>query len=46
MANYIIILTIIIGSTQLVQDTYHSIVNREFALDYLAIIAILVGVIS
>lgn len=46
IANYLIILTIIIGSAQLIQDTYHSIINREFALDYLAIIAILVWVFS
>ena len=46
IANYLIILTIVIGSAQLMQDTYRSIMNREFALDYLAIIAILVGVIS
>lgn len=46
VAKYIIILTICIGSWQLVKDTYDSLTRGEFALDYIAILAILVGIIS
>ncbi|MBP7007358.1 hypothetical protein KBB05_01150 [Patescibacteria group bacterium] len=46
IAQSIIITTIIIGSIQLITDTIKSIIHKEFALDYIAILAISVGVFS
>src|SRR5258706_9585388 len=41
-----VILTIALGSFQLFRDTYQSIVNKHFALDYIAILAIIVSLIT
>jgi len=43
--TYLIIATIVIGSFQLVKDTISSILEKNFALDYIAIVAIVLGLV-
>jgi heavy metal translocating P-type ATPase len=45
-ARVILLLVIIIGSFELIADTLQSIINRRFALDYIALLAIAVGLLS
>ncbi len=46
IAQVIIGITILVGSLELIQDTFGALVKRKFALDYIAILAITVGIIS
>ncbi len=46
LANIIVGATILVGSLELIQDTFASILKKKFALDYIAILAITVGIIS
>lgn len=46
IALIIAILTIALGSFQLFQNTYESITKKQFALDYIAILAIIVSLIT
>src|SRR5579883_827368 len=47
MLNWLVIaITIVLGSFQLIQETIDDVVHRRFALDYIAILAILVSVIT
>lgn len=45
-ARIVVIAIIAIGSVQLVKDTFMSLWHKEFALDYIAILAITVGIVS
>lgn len=45
-ARVVVIVTIAIGSVQLVKDTFTSLIHKQFALDYIAILAITVGIVS
>jgi heavy metal translocating P-type ATPase len=45
-ANLIIWCVIIIGSLELIKETINSLLHRKFALDYIAIVAILTGLIT
>src|SRR5260221_9243002 len=46
IATLIIAITIFIGSIDLLRDTFGSIMRRQFALDYIALLAIATGVLS
>lgn len=46
LASVVIALTIFLGSIDLLRDTFQSILRKEFALDYIALLAITTGVIS
>lgn len=46
LATIIISLVIAIGSIDLLQDTFRSIIKKQFALDYIALLAITTGVLS
>lgn len=46
IATFVGLATIIIGSFNLFKDTFISIVHRQFALDYIAIFAIVIGVLT
>jgi heavy metal translocating P-type ATPase len=45
-ADLVIVLTIFIGSIDLLRDTFRSIMRRQFVLDYVALLAIITGVAS
>lgn len=45
ISEVILIVAIVVGSWQLVRDTWESLVKKSFALDYIALLAILTGVI-
>src|SRR3989338_536915 len=45
-ATIVLLLIIFVGSLELIQDTWNSIRNKKFALDYIAILAISVGLAS
>lgn len=42
----IAILTILVGSYELILETFHSLRSRQFALDYIAILAIIVSLVT
>ncbi len=44
LAHFILLAGIGVGSWQLLRDTYRSLLNKSFALDYIAILAIITGV--
>ncbi|HRN69745.1 MAG TPA: heavy metal translocating P-type ATPase [Candidatus Woesebacteria bacterium] len=46
IATVFLIIGIVIGSWKLITDTFQSIVNKIFALDYIAILAITVGLLT
>lgn len=46
LAIPLIFATIILGSYELLFDTFHSLQKKQFALDYIAILAIAVGLIT
>lgn len=46
VANVILFVGIIVGSFELVQDTVTALFHKKFALDYIAILAISVGILS
>lgn len=45
-ATVIILIVTVLGSYELVQETFISLWNRQFALDYIAILAIVVSIIT
>ncbi len=45
-ANIILVFVIFIGSIDLIKDTYSALMRRSYALDYIALLAIMVGIIS
>lgn len=46
LANIIILLSIALGSYGLFWDTFRSLIKRHFALDYIAILAVIVSVLT
>src|SRR3989344_3536123 len=46
IATAVIAVTIFAGSIDLLRDTFHSIMQKQFVLDYIALVAIATGVIS
>lgn len=46
LANGILLCGIAVGSWQLLQDTYQSLLRKSFALDYIAILAIATGLVT
>lgn len=45
-ANLLALLVIAIGSAQLIRDTVQSLMSKQFALDYIALLAILVATLT
>lgn len=46
LANIMLVFVIFIGSIDLIKDTYSALVRRSYALDYIALLAITVGIVS
>lgn len=46
LANIIILTTILVGSIDLLKDTYASLVKKKLALDYIALLAISTGILG